>query len=90
MHNEWIVCFSLKLKLHIERLLLLNKHGIVSSQLRHDKTFRVVYSCPLYVVHVMSKTAADKIQEARLKGKTQYVELLDPDRFHLTRSSGIW
>jgi len=30
--------------------------------------------CPLYVVHVMSKTAADKVTEARLKGQIVFGE----------------
>ena len=25
--------------------------------------------CPVYIVHVMSKTAADKVTEARMKGR---------------------
>jgi hypothetical protein len=61
--------FSLKLKQQIEQLSLLKKLGKIFIRIQINKAVNFIDRCPLYVVHVMSKIAADKIQEARLKGQ---------------------
>ncbi len=64
------ICLSLKLKQQIVQLQLLKRLGkrfIVCTQFLSCLFF--LLRCPLYVVHVMSKTAADKVTEARLKGR---------------------
>lgn len=65
-----LVLFSWKLKQRIELSPLDKKHGIFLEKKNLIVEFmKFRFSrCPVYIVHVMSKTAADRIAAARGAG----------------------